>query len=274
MSDRTDKVMKLLAQAEGASTPEEAALYTERAQHIASTYAINMELVRHNQANKEAREEPTHKRITTGEDGRTHANRFNVDLFLSIARANDLKCTIAHDRANVNVYGYPSDIEMTEILFTSLATQMVTTADRSLRNGEHRAQGVHGKTWRSNWYEGFGSQIGTRLSRAKNDAMREQREREAATLAELEKFLAPAASAEPAADAADVPVTGELVMIRKAEAVNDYYAKNTGYLRGSYRSGGAGTKHYGARAAGSNAANRASLGGSSALAGGGRAIGR
>lgn len=269
---KIETILKLLAQAEGTNNEEEAKAYTERAQHLATINAIELEMVYARQKDKVTREEPTVKTVKVGEPGREHKNRFWVDLYLGIARSNDIRSTISHDRANCHAYGYPSDIEVTEILFASLNTQMVSLANEALRKGEHRALGVHGRTFRNNFYEGFVRTIEDRLYKARNDALAEQRKRDEEIAERLAPVLKDAAAVP---DLGDEPViTGALVMVKKTEAVNEYYASKTrGVVRGSYRSYGAGTKHYGAQRAGSQAGQSARIGNQGAVGGHKKAIG-
>lgn len=274
MNDKKiETILKLLAQAEGTTNEEEAKAYTERAQHLATINAIELEMVYARQRDKVAREELTVKRVQVGEPGREHKNRFWVDLFLVISEANDLRCTITWDRAACNAHGYPSDIEVAEILFASLNTQMVSLANEALRQGQHRQLGVHGRTFRNNFYEGFVNSIGYRLRKARAEALAEQKKRDAEAAALLEPVLAAAASAS---DVADEPVvTGALVMVKKSEAVGEYYQQKikAAGVRGSYRSYGAGTKHYGSQAAGRAAGERARIGNQGAVGGTKKAIG-
>lgn len=268
---KIDKILKLLAQAEGTSNEEEAKAYTEAAQHLATINAIELEMVYARQRDKEKREEITVKTVSVGEPGREHKNRFWVDLFLEIARSNDVRNTISGDRAKCHAHGYPSDIEVCEILFASLNTQMVSLANEALREGKHRELGVHGRTFRNNFYEGFVSSIGSRLAKARREALEEQKKRDDEIAERLSPLLAATATAP---DLADEPaVTGALVMVKKKEAVDEYYSAKIKGLRGSYRSYGAGTKHYGSQAQGRAAGQRAQIGNQGAVGGHKKAIG-
>lgn len=266
-----EKISKLLAQAEGTSNKAEAEAYSERAQFLAAQYSIDLELARYRQKSKTEREELTTKRIVTGEPNRQYKNRWWVDLFLEIARVNDLRCTIAWDRAAVHAYGYPSDIAVAEMLFASLNTQMVGLCGHALRRGDHKEIGVHGATYRLNFYEAFINEIGRRLQHARRQAMNEQRERDAAA-ATAQAFAATmedGSAITEVLDGDEAPVTGALVMVKKQEAVHDFYEKATaGKLsRGGYRSIAPKTVSYGAQAHGRAAGSNASLGARGSLPG-------
>ncbi len=268
-TDTLDRIAKLLAHAEACTTPEEAEAYVEKAAHIAAVAAINLELAYAHQAKKEEREEPTVKRVTTGVAGKKFANMRGVDLFGAVAEANDLRYTIAHDRSACWAYGYPSDISVTELLYGSLVTQVRQLGDAALRRGDHKALGVHGATFRINFECGFAREIETRLLRARREARQEQKARDE----EISERLV--AAAGPVETTASAPaITGELVMIQKKEAVNDYYAATTaGKLsRRSYSGYQPGRVHYGADAAGRAAAKTARLGTEKALPGGPKAV--
>lgn len=277
-SDILEKISKLLAQAEGTTNQVEAEAYTERAQHLAATYSINLELARHRQKSKEQREELTKRRIQVGEPDRQFKNRWWVDLFLEIAATNDLRITISHDRAAVWAYGYPSDTDVAEMLFASLNTQMVSLCGANLKAGVHKAEGIHGATYRLNFYEGFIQSIGHRLYKARADAMREQKllDAEAAELFTpvMEDGSVPEQVTATDSGEAEV-VTGALVMVKKKEAVNDYYTKSTaGTLSGrGYRSIRPKTVNYTANAHGTKAGQSARIGAQGALSGGRRALG-
>lgn len=273
--DILETISKLLAQAEGTTNQAEAEAYTERAQHLAATYAIDLELARYRQTQKTVREELTMRRIRTGEPGRTFKNRWWVDLFLEIAQANDLKCSIGHDRSFVNAYGYPSDIDVADMLFASLNTQMVGLCGGALKRGDHRTAGIHGATYRLNFYEGFIETIGYRLMKARADARREQKARDDSAAELFQPTMADGSTPDNVVandDGTTTVLTGALVMVKKREAVDDFYSKSTkGRLsRSSYRSIRPKTENYTARGHGVSAGNNARIGAERAITDGGR----
>lgn len=268
--DPQQAIIKLLAQAEGTTNQDEAAAYSAKAQHLASTYAVDMELVRFQQESKEQREELTSKRIQVGEPGRQFKNRWWVDLFGEVAHVNDLEWTVTHDRAWVNVYGYPSDIRMTELLFTSLNTQMVSQCAAALRRGDHRAVGVHGATYRLNFYEAFIATLGVRLRVARRDALAERRQRDEEAGARLRYGQCDGTCTADCGHCkgGGVPATAALVMVKKKERVGDYYKAHRGVVsRTPYRSIRPKTLSTAAQRHGRDAAERATLGAKAALPG-------
>lgn len=274
--DPAQKILSLLALIEsGSATMGEIENATEAVQRLASTYAIDIERVRHMQKSKEQREELTSKRINVGEPGRQFKNRWWVDLFLAIARSNDLRCTISYDRSVVTAYGYPSDIRMAELLFVSLNTQMVGQCGAALRRGDHKALGVHGATYRLNFYEGFIQTIDYRLAKARRDVMAEQRARDESAAALFAPQMDDGSAMDTVTagdDGSEQPMTAALVMVKKSQAVGDYYKKETdGKLsRGGYRSIRPKTVNHSAAHHGRTAGNNASLGATRAVGGGAR----
>ena len=227
--DILEKIGKLLAQAEAkGTTPDEAVAFTERAQAIATTYAVDLEMARYAQKSKEQREVPTSERIVVGESGRKYANRWWVDLMDRVCGVNDVRWTVSHDRAVMWLYGYPSDLAVCQLLFASLNTQMVGGVAANMKAGVHKQLGVHGATYRLNFYQGFIYTIGSRLYRARRDALQEQRARDQAV---ADRLVVQNETTDET-----VVMTGALVMQRKQDVVGEFYDKNNGVTtRATYR---------------------------------------
>jgi len=267
-----DKILAMLAIIESdTATDGEKENATSRIQHFATIHSIDLERLRTAKNNRSKAAEPITRQIEVGERGRQHKNRFGVDMALAVGRNNDLMCTIAHDRSYVVAHGFETDIEFADALFKSLMTQMVMACNTSLANGEHKVIGVHGKTYRPNFYEAFIRRISSRLSDAKDKAIEDAKKQDE----EIASRLTAAVGTEIITDTDESASTGtDMVLATKKEKVNKFYDETTkGKLaRGSYRSYGAGNKSYGAQDHGRTAANRASLGSTTALAGGKNAI--
>ena len=90
---------------------------------LATHASVDLALARLHMSSKERRAIPVSKTLTVGEP-RKRANKHLVDLFIGIAHANDLQIDVAHNSTYVIVYGMPSDIEVSEVDFNSLATKM------------------------------------------------------------------------------------------------------------------------------------------------------
>jgi hypothetical protein len=176
-------VAKLLNQAENAANEAEAAAFMERAQTIATTHSIDLARARHITIDKQ-RTVPVQRSIHIGDKG-TKGLRTHTDLYLGIARANDIRCTIAHDATRVYAYGFAEDIDVSEALFASLLTQMVTESERFKKVGAWREEKVwrestrswsggeyRPQTWltaRLEFQDAYASRISTRLYGAKHD---------------------------------------------------------------------------------------------------------
>ncbi|MCW2621423.1 MAG: hypothetical protein JWL64_1025 [Frankiales bacterium] len=235
-----DRIGKLLAQAEGTDNEHEAAAFVERAQQLATTYAVDLERARQRQREQHRRgdQDPlVQERLEVGQRGR-RGNRHRVLLYVAVARSNDVLVNVASDSSYVLGFGHSADLEVVERLWTSLAVQMVAAAQRRLDAGEHRRAGVAAQTWRLSFYDGYTQVVAERLARARATAIAQDRP-------------APEPGAESAA----------LVLRAKGERVQDFYA-STSQARGSWRGPAQGRTRvsYGARAAGRTDGAHADLG--------------
>jgi hypothetical protein len=209
-----DKIGKLLAQAEGTDNEHEADAFVTRAQELATTYAIDLEVARARQAARRLRQaaggadDLEQRKLVIGERGR-RGNRQLVVLYLVVAEANDVMVNVANDSTFVLGFGYPADLEVVEQLWASLATQMASAAARRLRAGEHRRAGVAAVSWRLSFYEGWMHAVQARLSAARSRALA-------------------------AHDVAQPSTSGALVLRAKAERVRDFHDRES-EARGSWR---------------------------------------
>lgn len=193
MSKTLDRIAALLAQAEDKSATEaEAAAYVAKAQQLATLAAVDLETARQHQADKTRREEPIQRTITVagkvGSRVQNNAAEY-CSLFLAIGSVQDVEFDIAHNSTYVVAYGLPSDIEVTEALYSSLVVQMKQAVDEALKRGDHKAEGVteywDERTWttrtrkpdarrfKTAFYRGFADRIGKRLLEAKREAIKE-----------------------------------------------------------------------------------------------------
>jgi hypothetical protein len=178
VSDRlVDRVGKLLAQAEGTDNEHEAAAFVERAQQLATEHAVDLELARARQRDRQHRgggEPLVQERMAVGQRGQ-RGNRHRVLLYTVVASVNDVMVNVSHDSSYVLGFGHRSDLEVVEQLWTSLAVQMAASAQRRMDLGEHRAAGVSGLSWRLSFYDGFIDAVGERLQRAREAAIQQHR---------------------------------------------------------------------------------------------------
>jgi hypothetical protein len=223
------RLAALLRQAESTDNEHEAEAFMAAAQRLATATSIDLAVARAHAAGRERRSAPVAQRVEIGPPGK-RALRTYVQLFLAIARANDLTCDLASNSTYVIAYGFETDIETVQALYASLVVQMVRASDTYLRSGAYRRENhwveergadgrwrtvrkpVHGITARISFQTAFARRIGERLSaereKATEQVLREER---------------PAAS------------TGtELVLQEKALEIADFYSR-TSTARGSWR---------------------------------------
>jgi Protein of unknown function (DUF2786) len=272
------RIAALLRQAERTDNEHEADAYMAAAQRLATLTSIDLEVARQHSTSTEKRARPVQTSIRIGEPGRRGLRTY-VELFLAIARANDVTCDIASNSTYVNAYGFDSDIEVCQSLYASLIVQMVRASDGYLKSGDYRsetrlvrvrhrdAQGVehtgrelrpiHGTTARLSFQRAFAERIGTRLAEARVQATRDAGNEVATT---------------PDETGTEITSGRALVLIAKQLEVTDFYRQRS-RARGSWR--GVRTSGHSSQAAraGDRAARSARLGSNAAVGGARIAIG-
>ncbi len=191
MSDKyLARIAALLRKAESTDNEHEADAYLQAAQRLATLSAVDLAVARAHTATRERRAVPTMREVEIGEAGRRGLRTF-VALFLAIAHANNLTCDVARNSTRVFAYGFDTDIDAAEQLYSSLVVQMVRTSDAYIKSGayaeelvlrevqvpDHRRPGVlrrryeqrpvHATTARINFQLAFGARIGRRLGEAR-----------------------------------------------------------------------------------------------------------
>ncbi|MFE9525172.1 DUF2786 domain-containing protein [Streptomyces sp. NPDC006631] len=279
MSDRMlDKLAKILKQAENAGTPEEADAFLAKAQHLASTAAIDLAVARQHTAKRELREQPTHKMITIG-TLRKRANAHFCEMFNYIALNNDVMLNIAHDNTWVVAFGMPSDIEVVETLYAALIFQMVEAGNAWIKTGAYKQEKVWrmvtkkdrwGGRWqeeeytsitaqaaRKHFYKGFTERVYYRLVNARRAAMESLKEN---------IYTLPMDSGDPDAPY-EVEVSAALVLKEKKDEVDEYYSRKSN-ARGSWRGAVAAVdENSWSRSAGDDAGRSARLSSTKAIGG-------
>lgn len=270
--DRTlTRIAALLRQAEGTDNAHEADAFMQAAQRLATAASIDLAVARAHVAAKETRPTPVQKAVPIGEPG-TRGLRTYVELFLAISRANDVTCDIAANSSTVYCYGFDSDIAMCEMLYASLAVQMVRASDAYIKSGAYRSETtarpvrswdawgepftrwekrpVRASTARINFQQAYAHRIGTRLQDARQQSRRQAiaAERDAKT---------PACSS----------TSTEIALRGKELELRDFYKSNS-RARGTWRGAQAQAGHSShARMAGDRAARQARLGGEKEIGG-------
>ncbi|WP_406268090.1 DUF2786 domain-containing protein [Nocardia sp. NBC_00881] len=246
----------LLRKAESTDNEHEAEAFLAAAQRLATRSSIDLAVARAHIAGRERRPTPVQRIIPIGEPGKRGLRTY-VQLFVAIASANDVRCDVARTSTQVFAYGFDSDIDTCEALYTSLLVQMVRASDRYIKSGAYRSATVEkvvvekrwgrqvrrrvqaplaGVTARLNFQMAFAARIGQRL---------------AAVKAEVEAEALPEGST----------ATGTALALRDKEIqLADFYSR-TSQARGTWRGPQASAGHSAAaRRAGDRAGMAARIG--------------
>lgn len=228
-----DRIRKLLAKAERAATPEEARAYTDKAVQLMARHGVDMAL------------------LAAAEPGRDGIGATRVDLAdpytggkarLLGWTAVALRCrAVLHQAAGgrvaaVTVFGFATDRERVEVLFTSLLLQ----AAGELARGRPARAGESVAAYRRSWLHGFAVSVHRRLSAAE---------------AAAEAAGSGGAPRDPAGRQADAP-RADLVLAERRERVDRAYAEAFPVLGRGHRPALSGTGF----SAGAAAGERADLG--------------
>ena len=164
-TDLLDRVRKLLAQAEDeGTTAAEAEAFTARASELMARYGIDRALLG---ATRPETDKPGDKTFPLD-------NPWAAIKGHMIARLGGaLRCQVVlvkkddDGSRSARVFGYQSDIERTEVLYTSLQVQMV----RALAVQPAPAGGYTGiKAWRRSWMLGYITAVVARVRAAEESA--------------------------------------------------------------------------------------------------------
>jgi hypothetical protein len=226
MNDKLlQRIGALLAKAESTDSPHEAEALVAKAQQLATLHAVDLAVARAHSAERRREQTPVQRKVVIGRR-REQGLGQRVQLYLTVAHVNDVRLDVARDSTYVLVYGFPSDLEVVEALFASLATQMVAAANAAIKRGEHREELYWSEAaagWRSDarvfrtaFNHGFVAAISERLQEARERALAQD-----------------VVAASPAG--AGSTTTGALVLARKADEVDAFHLRTSearGYWRG------------------------------------------
>ncbi len=304
------KIAALLRHAEKATTEEEAATYTKKAQALATRAQIDLEVARLHGDKDQRKPQLVQQSVEIGQRGKRGLHTF-VALYSAIAGANGVTIDIAHNSTTVYPYGFDTDIEVVNALYTSLVVQMVEASNAYLRSGDHRQETVwregrerynrrtgewdytpsgekpvSGTTARISFQNSFAGRIRMRLLTAKLEA---ESAAKAADLsaAKLHGDITEEQEQEALGDIAahgfdkvrhaaarmgNLPSDSvEMVLVQRQVAVRDFYKKNS-RARGSYKGGSGGGYSSRASSAGRKAGDSARLSPAKAIGGSRTAI--
>ena len=158
-----DRVRKLLAKAEADGvTPQEAEALTGKAAELMARYGIDRARLG---ATRPETDAPADKVVALDNPWAT----MKAHLLSGLAQALRCQCVLLQGRRSgvrVHVFGYASDIERADILFTSLLVQMA----RGLAVQEVPAGAPSARAWRRSWMLGYCAAVVTRVKAAEQDA--------------------------------------------------------------------------------------------------------
>jgi hypothetical protein len=158
-----DRVRKLLAKAEAAGvTQAEAEALTAKAAELMAKYGIDRALLA---AARPETDRPADRVIDIGNPWA----RVQAHLLCGLASALRCQCVILHrpgPGTRIHMFGFASDIERTDVLYTSLLIQMwqgLAAARLPAWTGSPRA-------WRRSWLLGFATAVVARVRAAEQGA--------------------------------------------------------------------------------------------------------
>ena len=157
--DLLDRVRKLLAKAEDESvTPAEAEALTGKAAELMARYGIDRARLGAARLETDA---PTDKIVTLDNPWAA----VKAHLLSGLIQALRGQCVLLNGSSTrLHVFGYASDIERADILFTSLLVQMA----RGL--AAQQAPESHARAWHRSWMLGFTSAVVSRVRAAEQAA--------------------------------------------------------------------------------------------------------
>jgi len=162
-TDLLDRVRKLLAKAEAEGcTPAEAEALTAKAAELMARYGIDRALLG---AARPETDRPADRKFAFERpwaDVKAH-------LLAALAAALRCQCvqTQTAEGSRLHVFGYASDLERAEILYTSLLVQMA----RALAREPVPAAGNSAKAWRRSWMLGYCTAVVARVRAAEEAAV-------------------------------------------------------------------------------------------------------
>lgn len=293
------RIAALLRKAESTDNEHEADAYLQAAQRLATAASVDLAVARAHTAAGERRDMPSQREVVVGEPGKRGLRTY-VELFVAIARANDVTCDVARNSTRVFAYGFESDLDTAHALYASLIVQMVRASDEFIKSGAYAAEAVRRYSARSRRWElrpvspitarlsfqrAYAARIGRRLSDARKAALAEalradaaaakQAQRQARRMPQSGAADAPGSGMTPQptthATSAEAPGVVLALRAKELELVEHYQAHSTARGRWQGSAASAGHSEHASRA-GDAAGRRARLGTERAIGGARTAI--
>ncbi|HEY2688338.1 MAG TPA: DUF2786 domain-containing protein [Streptosporangiaceae bacterium] len=153
-----DRVRKLLAKAEDESvTPPEAQALTAKAAELMAKYGIDRALLA---ADRPETDQPSNRML----DVDNPWARVKAHLLCGLGSALRCQCIMLHttEGLKVHTFGYSSDLERLDMLYTSVLIQMW----HGLAGAQVPAWSRSPRAWRRSWLLGFATAVITRVRAA------------------------------------------------------------------------------------------------------------
>lgn len=159
-----DRVRKLLAQAEDDSvTPAEAQAFTAKAAALMAKYGIDRALLA---ADRPETDQPADRIVELD----TPWAREKAHLLSGLASALRCQCILlggSRTGNRVHIFGYASDIDRTDLLYTSVLIQM----SHGLATAQVPEWSSSPRAWRRSWLLGFATAVIARVRAAEHGAV-------------------------------------------------------------------------------------------------------
>ena len=160
------RVRKLLAKAEAEGvTPAEAQALTAKAAELMAKYGIDRALLA---ADRPETDRPADRVVDIGNPWA----RVQAHLLCGLASAMRCQCVVlprADPGSRIHMFGFASDLERADILFTSLLVQMW----QGLAAAELPSWSRSPRAWRRSWLLGFATAVVSRVRAAEHKAAAE-----------------------------------------------------------------------------------------------------
>jgi hypothetical protein len=152
------RVRALLAKAESTTFPEEADALTAKAQQLMSRHAIDAAMLAELRADGAA---PEHRRLRVD---RPYASA-KVQVLAGVATANRCQVVCSRSGELAHVFGFPVDLDVVEVLYTSLLLQATTAMAAAGRRTDNRGRS-RTRSFRHAFLLAFATRVAERLEDA------------------------------------------------------------------------------------------------------------
>lgn len=169
MDKYIQKVEQLLAKAASTDSEDEATALISKAQQLMTKYSIEEAMLN---ATRTVKATPGARVIRFAEKGQLGARELSV-LMCGVALTNDLKPLLYGPQGEfqrVILFGYEHDINMAEMMYNALYSQLQLS---EIRSRKLKPEGIHGRTWKVSFYQGFVNRLHDRLQEAQRAATQE-----------------------------------------------------------------------------------------------------